>query len=154
MKALLTAVRTHLRSDANLSYIDDANIIITPDIDMIPVTLDFPGLAIKDGPVRRIVHTNLKWEVHLTVLIVILQLLKSSDVSVMGQTTPKIYGVLEIAAALHVSLNEQLLGITGMEMAFPGELETETETIGYEDSDLVLQRKIITYEYQKTEIRP
>ena len=151
MQELLTAIKTHLRDDANLSYIDDANIIITPDIDMIPITMGFPGLAIKDGPIRRIVHTNIKWEVHLTVLICILQLLKSSDKSVMGQADPKIYGVLEIADALHVSLNEQLLGITGMEMAFPGELETESETIGYEE--LVLQRKIVTYEYQKTELR-
>jgi hypothetical protein len=152
MEELLTAIKTHLRADANLSYIDDANIIITPDIDMIPITIDFPCLAIKDGPIRRIVHTNIKWEVRLTVLIVVLQLLKSGDTSVMGQVDPKIYGVLEIADAIHVSLNEQLLGITGMEMAFPGELETESETIGYED--LVLQRKIVTYEYQKTEIRP
>lgn len=153
MKELLTAVKTHLRNDANLSYIDDANIIITPDIDMIPITMGFPGLALKDGSVRRIVHTNLKWEVHLTVLVVILQLLKAGNTSVMGQADPKIYGVLEIADALHVSLNEQLLGITGMEMAFPGN-ETESETIGHEESNLVLQRKIVAYEYQKTEIRP
>ena len=152
MKELLTAIKTHLRADANLSYIDDANIIITPDIDMIPITTGFPCLALKDGPIRRIVHTNIKWEVHLTALIVILQLLKTSDISVIGQADPKIYGVLEIADAIHVSLNEQLLGISGMEMAFPGDLESESETIGYED--LVLQRKIVSYEYQKTEIRP
>ena len=154
MQELLTAIKTHLQGDADLSYIADADITITPDIDIIPIDMDFPGLAIKDGPIRRIVHTNLKWEVHLTVLIVIWQLQKLSDISVMGQADPKIYGVLEIADALHVSLNEQLLGITGMEMAFPGEFETESETIGFEESKLVLQRKIVTYEYQKTEIRP
>lgn len=154
MKELLTAIKTHLQNDADLSYIDDTNIIITPDIDMIPITMDFPGLGLKDGPIRRIVHTNIKWEVHLTVFVVIWQLLKNSDISVMGQADPKIYGVLEIAKDIHVSLNEDLLGITGMEMAFPGELEAESETIGYEDSALVLQRKIISYEYQKTQIRP
>ncbi|MDA3835210.1 MAG: hypothetical protein PF495_17635 [Spirochaetales bacterium] len=152
MKELLTALKTHLRADANLGYIEDANIFITPDMDMIPITAGFPCLAIKDGAIRRIIHTNIKWEVHLTVLIIILQLLKPSDISLMGKADPKIYGVLEIADAIHVSLNEQLLGISGMEMAFSGENETETETIGYED--LVLQRKIISYEYQKTQTRP
>lgn len=153
MKELLTAVRSHLRDDVDLSYIADANIFITPDIDIIPFSVSFPAMAIKDGAVRRIVLTNLEWEIHYTVYIGILQILKPSDISVMGATSPRIHGVLEISDDLHESLNEELLGITGMEMAFPGELESQTETIGYEE-DLVLQRKIITYEYQKTEVRP
>jgi len=154
LKELLTAVKTQLRSDTDISFIEDANIVITPDLDIIPVTLNFPALTLKDGEIRRIVHTNIKWEVHYTVLIAIFQLLEAGDVSVMGQADPRIYGVIEIADALHTSLNENLLSITGMEMAFPGEIETDSETIGYENSDLVLQRKIISYEYQKTETRP
>jgi len=153
LKELLTAVRTHLRDDVDLSYIADSNIIITPDIDIIPFTINFPALAIKDGAVRRIGLTNLEWEVHYTVYICILQLLKPSDISVMGQDSPRTHGVLEISDDLHESLNEELLDITGMETAFPGELESQSETIGY-DEDLVLQRKIISYEYQKTETRP
>lgn len=153
MKELLTAVKNHLQSDGDLSYITDTNIVITPDLDMVPVSLEFPGLLIKDGNIQRIVHTNIKWEVRMTVLIAILQQLKSGDVSIMGQTSPKVYGVLDMADDLHTSLNENLLNITGMESAFPGEVETETETIGYA-SDLVLQRKIISYEYQKEQVRP
>ncbi len=151
MKELLTAVKTHLQSDDNLNFIDDADIIITPDLDVIPVGMNFPGLTIKDGNISRTVITNNEWEIRYTVLIAILQLLQPGDASIMGTADPKIYGVLEIADAIHLSLNEQLLGISGMETAFPGEIETASEMIGYEKSDLVLQQKIISYEYQKTQ---
>lgn len=151
MKELITAIETQLQGDANLNYIADADIFITPDEDIIPVTADFPALGLKDGPIRRIVLTNIKWEVHLFLYIIIYQLLTAGETPIIGQASPKIYGVLEIADDIHTSLNENLLLITGMEQAFSTE-ESESETIGYED--LVLQRKRITYEYVKTEVRP
>jgi hypothetical protein len=151
MKALLQAIQTQLKNDTDLSYISDTNIFITPDEDIIPIDLIFPALGLKDGPINRIVHTNLKWEVHYTVYIIVLQTLSSGETPIVGQTDPKIYGVLDIADDIHDSLNENLLSISGMEQAFsPHELESQT--IGYKD--VVIQRKRITYEYIKEEDRP
>jgi len=109
MKALLQAIQTQLKNDTDLSYISDTNIFITPDEDIIPIDLTFPALGLKDGPINRIVHTNLKWEVHYTVYIIVLQTLSSGETPIVGQTDPKIYGVLDIADDIHDSLNENLL---------------------------------------------
>jgi len=151
MKELIEAIKVQLQGDASLSYISDTDIFITPDPDMIPISAGFPALGLKDGPVDHLVETSENWEVHYQVNIIIYQLLKAGEIPIIGQTMPRIYGVLEIRDNIHNSLNDNLLSITGMELAFPVE-ETESETIGYED--MILQRKIITYEYQKLEERP
>lgn len=147
MKELLGAIKTRLQTDTDLSYIDDSNIVIVPDIDIIPYTLTFPAITLKDNRIHRENRINLRWKVHLYVSIVILQLLEVGDTSVMSQIDPKIYGVLEIAEAIHKSLNNNTLSITGMQSAEPVPDEMESETIGYEE--LVLQRKVIGYEYLK-----
>ena len=147
----MEAIKAQLQGDADLSYISNTNIFITPDPDMIPISAGFPALGLKDGPVVHIVETAENWEVHFRVDIIIYQLLKAGETPIIGQADPRIYGVLEIRDDIHNSLNDNLLSISGMELAFPVE-ETESETIGYED--MILQRKIITYEYQKLEERP
>lgn len=153
MKELLEAIKTQLQDDGSLNYIDDINIFITPDVDIIPVSATFPAVGLKDGPIDHLVEEAENWEVTLRVDIVLLQLLKAGETPLMGQDNPdpRIYGLLEMRDDIHNSLNDNKLSITGMELAYPVK-ETESETVGYED--LVLQRKIITYEYIKLEERP
>jgi len=153
LKTLLVSVRDALRNDATLDFIPDQDIVITPDLDLIPVSMNFPGLLIKDGDVRRTPLTNRKFDLKESVMIAILIELEEGDISVIGQDTPKIYGVTEIAKLLHQSLTNNMLGIAGMETAWPGD-ELESETIGHDNTDLVLQRKIVSFEYQRQETIP
>jgi len=150
MKALIEAIKAQLQGDANLSYVANADIFIVPDEDIIPISASFPAIGIKDGPVTRDMDTHDTWNVLQVVSIIIYQELTTGESPIIGQADPKIYGVLEIAAAVYTSLDENNLSISGMYDARCIS-ETESETIGFEE--LVLQRKKLIFEYSKTEDR-
>ena len=151
MKELLQAIQTQLRADGNLSYINDDDIFITPDENMIPVTANFPAVGLKDGPIQRIVETAETWEPHYAVYVIVYQLMSPGETAIVGGTNPTIHGVLDIAKDIHASLNDNKLGITGMELAYPGD-ERQSETI--DNEELCLQKKKLSYIYQKEEERP
>jgi len=150
MKALIEAIKAQLQGDVNLLYVANADIFIVPDEDIIPISASFPAIGIKDGPVTRDMDTHDTWNVLRLVSIIIYQTLTAGETPLIGQADPKIYGVLEIAAAVYTSLDENNLSISGMYDARCTS-ETESETVGFEE--LVLQRKIINFEYSKSEAR-
>ena len=154
MKELINAIKAKLVAAASLTYIiDSTGIWITPNENILPISATFPGIGIKDGPITRIVHTNLKWEVHLSVGIIVYVEpdWSAAATSIIGQTDPLIHGILDIADNIHGVLNEEYLSITGMEQAFCVS-ESEAETIPYDD--LVVLQKRLNYEYIKEETRP
>ena len=151
MKELLQAIQTQLRGDSTLSYIDDDDIVITPDENMLPATIGFPCIGLKDGPIQRIVEEAENWEPHYTVYVIVYQKLTGGETPLVGGTDPTIYGVLDIAEDIHASLNDNTLGITGMELAYAGD-EWASENI--DGPKIALQKKKLTYIYQKLEARP
>ena len=151
MKELLQATQTELRDDSTLSYIGDDDIFITPDENLLPATVSFPAIGLKDGPIRRIVEEAENWMVMYTVYIIIYQLLTTGETPLVGGTNPTIHGVLDIAEDVHSVLNDNTLGITGMELAYAGD-EWESENI--DGPKIALQKKKLTYIYQKLEVRP
>ncbi|MDP8275898.1 MAG: hypothetical protein RAO92_05800 [Candidatus Euphemobacter frigidus] len=151
MKALLAAIRTALQGSTDLSYVTDTNIFVTADENLIPVTVGFPAIGIKDGSILRVTEDSQTWEPGLFVNVFVYQILKEGDVSIMGQTDPRIYGVLEIADGIHAVLYDNKLGISGMEVALPQD-EGESEWMAGEDLSLVKKR--VTYRYQKLEANP
>jgi len=152
MKALLTAIKSALQASSDLNYITDTNIFITADEDLLPITLvEFPAIGIKDGAIDFAVEEGADWESNYTVDLIIYQLLKSGDVSIVGQTSPKVYGVLEIADGIHATLFNNKLGISGMEVALPsGEGPSEW----MEGNDISIIKKRVTYQYRKLEVNP
>jgi len=154
MKELINAIKAKLVAAASLSYITDSTgIWITPNENILPINATFPGIGIKDGPITRIVHTNLKWEVHLNINIIVYVEpdWTAAATSITGQTSPLIHGILDIADDIHGVLNEECLSITGMEQAFCIS-EGEAEIIPYDD--LAVLQKRLNYEYIKEENRP
>jgi hypothetical protein len=156
MKALLTAIKAALAAAAvpggTLAYIDDdTGLWVTPDEDIVPMSATFPAIGIKDGPVNRIVHTNIQWEVHMLVHVVVYVQLTSGDTPVISGTSPVVRGVLEIAEDIETVLSENYLSITGMEQAFCLD-EDEGQVIG--DKDFLLYKKPLHYQYIKQETRP
>ena len=83
--------------------------------------------------------------------VIIYVKLTEGETPITGQTTPRIYGVLEIASDIDGLLSENYLSITGMEQAWLVN-EQASRTIGYDE--LVLQQKIMTFQYTKQEDRP
>lgn len=152
MITLINAIKTALENADALDYIDSDNgIWITPDEDIVPMSATFPGVGIKDGDIRRIVHTNIQWEVHMNVRIIVYVQLTTGATPVIGQASPLIHGVLDIASDIESVLSENYLGITGMEQAWCLD-EDEGQVIG--DKDFILYKKPLYYQYIKQETRP
>ena len=151
MKELLTAIKSALQASSDLSYIEDTNIFITADEDLLPIALGFPAIGIKDGDINFAIEEGADWESNYTVDLIIYQLLKSGDVSVMGQADPKVYGVLEIADGVHATLFDNKLSIASMEAALPS---NEGPSEWMEGQDLSVVKKRITYQYRKLEVNP
>ena len=149
MKTLVQAIQTQLRNDLN--YVRDSDVFVTEDEALIPETCKFPAVGIKDGPVTRIELAGGMWEVALTVRLIAWVQLHKTEAAIIGDAAAGKKGVLEIAADVHSSLDENLLSIDGLQSAFSPS-ETESQFVG--DEELVLQRKIITYQYTKEEVRP
>ncbi len=149
MKELLSAIKTKLQTD--IDYVRSKDFYITESEELIPSSVKFPAIGIKDGPIDRKELAGGMIEIKLQVRIIVLVQLQKHEAAIMGDASTGKKGVLEMAQDIHDSLDEDLLNIAGMIEAF-SPAETESETTG--DEELVLQRKIITYEYTKEKERP
>ena len=150
MKALLTAIQTQLRTD--LTYIRDSDIYITPHENYIPGQVRPPCVGIKDGAIVRKELAAGMMEYTLNVTIIVFVQLHKSEAAIMGDAATGKNGVLEIADDIHASLDENLLGITGMQEAVSDPVEAGSELFGNEEEGL--QRKVIKFQYVKEEERP
>jgi len=150
MKDLLTAIQTQLRTD--LTYIRDSDIYIAPHENYIPSQVRPPCVGIKDGIITRRELAAGMMEYTLNVTIVIMVQLAKDEANIIGDTATGKKGVIEIADGVHASLDENLLGITGMQEAVSDPTESGSELFG--DEKEVLQRKRINYQYVKEEERP
>jgi hypothetical protein len=150
MHELILAIQQQLRS--SLTYIREANIYVAPHIGYIPDTVNPPCIGIKDGSISRVETMGEMLNVTLRVSLVVYVRLLKSGAGVMGDSSINQKGVLEIAQDIHAALDENLLSIDGMQAAMVVTPEPESELFG--DEVNLLQRKIITYEYEKEETRP
>jgi hypothetical protein len=153
-KGLLTGIQTSLKNAASLSYIADANIFITPDEDIIPMSATFPAIGLKDGPRTPVkgataTGTKLSWDVTYNVHVIIYVDLTAGETPVIGQTAPSIKGILDIAPDVDAVLNENYQSIAGVLDAFCI-AESESEIIGNNDS--IILKKRMTYQYEAQEV--
>ena len=148
MKELLSAIKTQLQTD--LTYIRDRDIYVTPHENYIPNAVKLPCVGIKDGGISRTELPGGMWEVALSVKLIAYVQLAKEEASIMGDTASSKKGVLDIVDDIHLSLDEDLLGISGMIEAY-SPAEAESEMFG--DDDDAVQRKIVTYQYVKEEDR-
>lgn len=149
MKDLILAMQTALKDAAGLSYITDANIFITADENLLPITVGFPAIGLKDGGITKSLSAAPNvWTVPYSVDVIVYVLLSAGETAVIGQTFPKIYGVLEIAPNIHTVLHENELSLSGMMMAYCN-AESPSEWMGAEDVNIL--KKKLTYYYEKLE---
>ena len=55
MRELIRAIQTALRDAVRLVYIADADIFVTPDDNLLPITTGFPAIGLKDGTIDFII---------------------------------------------------------------------------------------------------
>jgi len=149
MKNLILAIQTALRDAANLSYITDANIFITADENLLPITVGFPAIGLKDGGItKELVSVPNHWKITYNVDVTAYALLSAGETPIIGQADPLIYGILDINANIHTVLHENELSLSGVMMAYCA-AESPSEWMGAEDVNI--QKKKLTYYYEKLE---
>lgn len=153
IKSLITAIQTDLKNAATLSYVADANIFITPDENIIPVTTVYPAIGLKDGPVTMekqatAASAKLLWDVRYRVHVIIYVDMTAGETPVIGQTNPSIKGILDINDDVRAILHEDYQSITGIIDAYCIE-EGEGEVVG--GDDMIILKKRMTFEYMALE---
>jgi hypothetical protein len=143
MKSILTALKTEC--ETNLSWCRDITIIA--DEVLIPEGVRFPFIGLKDGPIAREEGFSETLTERLTVYIVLYQQILKREASVMGDGDKP--GILDMASDVHAVLNENLLGLDGMERAFCPE-EGAGELLLSPEGNRFVQKKRITYVYERT----
>jgi len=141
MKTLLIAIRTRLRADDSLAAVRDEAVIVTDDEYMLPESISFPAISIKDGPVANRALTNLEYESELQVRISCFVRDLQDGESIIGDD-----GVLALVAAVKKSLTNNLLAISGMTTAVPAS-ETASQAFG-DDADMI-QKKTLVMTYKQ-----
>lgn len=154
MKTLLTDIQTDLKNAAGLSYINDANIVIVLDENLIPQTMTFPALGIKDGPITKELvaskGTSLVYKGLYMIHIIIYVEPTAGETPIIGQASPSIKGVMDIRSDIHTVLHQNLQSYTGVLDAYCPE-EGESELISGPDNDFMLLKKRLTYQYEAYE---
>ena len=141
MKELILAIKSHLRSDVNLSYVQDEAIFITPDEQLIPESVTLPAISLKDGSIKneqKLCNNYLQYaQIKITVYQ---QILKQED-SITGTR-----GILDMAADVTTSLIDEKFSISGLMNVFPVG-EGESQIMGRENE--MMQMKTIVFEYRR-----
>ena len=111
MKALLTAIKTALQTD--IAYVRDRDVFVTEDEMILPAAVKFPAIGLKDGSVARKLADKSEVDEDMQVRISSYSQVFKPEESVMGTK-----GVLQMAADIISSLDENNLSQTGMYHAF------------------------------------
>ena len=145
MKALLTNIKAVLQ--AQVDYIRDVDIYITPHENFIPAGTKYPAVGIKDGNIKSTVLMggDLSDRVKAVKLIPYVRLF-DGEKAVMGFGPDK--GILDVAKDIKAALKDNLLDIPGLELVTVSE-EQGSESFGEPGDGLV--RKIVTLVYDVRE---
>jgi hypothetical protein len=148
MKEILSALKTII--PAGISSIKDIAVLSDPDI--LPPTVQFPFVGLKDGSMRRSEGMNESVDETLSVDIYIyVQLLQDAEASIMGvdnvAPVADIKGLLELAADLVTLLDHNLLDNI-VESAFCSEVMASETMIA--EGDIFIQRKGCRYTYERS----
>lgn len=135
MKSLLTAIKDELSGIAETHIVRHENYL--------PPTARTPAIGIKDGLITRREMMGGGIEYTMQVLVVVwVQLLETTDASIVG--SGELDGVLDLAASVIDTLDNNLLSVNGMQHAFATECRA-SEPMGVNTT--TLQRKIIVMRY-------
>lgn len=148
MKDLVTAIQTRLR--AELAYMRDADIYITPDLDLIPSAAGRPCIGIKDGRIAKRELAGDVIEYDMPVSIVTYQRIMQNEASVIGDASGTYRGVLEIDADIDAALDNWQPAAAYIRFGW-SDGSAPSETVA--DGTQALVRKTRNFFFQKQEDR-
>lgn len=155
MKDLLIAIKARLQDDATLNYVRDHDIYITEDEMLIPATVRFPAIAIKDGDSPYDWETNRSYIRHDHVRITAYQSILKPEITIIGSAN--FTGLLDIIADIFTSLTNYralILSANGgpaIDSVFP---INEEASLAWIDETWEMQRKTIIFEYKRQKTIP
>lgn len=144
MKALLLAIKAALQG-GGISGVEDDSVCIVRHENYLPPTATSPAIGIKDGIVRRLELAGGAIELDMTVLVCVwCQIIEDDnfEASVMGSEDDA--GVIALAAEVIAKLENNDLGLSGMQRAFAVECRA-SEAVGM--TTTTLQKKTIVMNY-------
>ncbi len=141
MKELMLAIKSHLRSDTNLSYVQDESIFITPDEDLIPESISLPAISLKDGQIKNDQKLCKNYIQYAQIKITVYQRILKQEESITGT-----HGVLDMASDVTTSLIDEKFSISGLQNVFPIG-EGESQIMGRENE--MMQMKTIVFQYTR-----
>lgn len=145
MHHLLPAIKTALEA------ITGVDVFVTPDENFLPNNVRLPAIGIKDGAIRRAQGAGMTQMSTLEVKVIPWVFLAKAGASILGDASSSQPGIIALGDAIHTVLDDNLLGIAGVESAFSsGE---SGSTLGIMDAGDIVN-KVITYTYEKQEDRP
>lgn len=140
MLDLLPAVQQQLQS--TITTVPAADIILLEDEQLLPESLRYPAIGIKDGEVVWKAQTSRTYDQTLAIRVTVYVRLNRQGESVTGAG-----GVLALSAACRDALINNNLGLAGVYQAHPG---TEEASETFDDGKELIQRRTITINYQRT----
>ena len=143
MKNLISAIKTQLQTD--LTYIGDGDIFITEDERLVPDSVRFPAIGLKDGDITYAIKTQNQEDDALLVKVIAYVQLQKPEASIMGDSSTGKKGVLDITADAITSLKNNTLSGQA-DVAVPVS-ETESELLT--DEEEAIQMKTVTMRYER-----
>lgn len=143
MKSLLSAVKTDLQTD--LTYVRNSDVFISEDLRLVPDSVHFPAVAIKDGSISYAIETQEQETDTLDVTIAAYVELRKPEAAIMGDESTSKKGVLDIIADIVTSLSGNKLSGQA-DVAVPIS-ETGSELLA--DEDTAVQMKTVTMRYSR-----
>ena len=141
MRDLLLAVQAKLRSA--ITAVRDRDVVILENEDLLPESIGYPAVGIKDGPAAWTPETSRSYDVEPRVRITVYVRLGRPAESVMDPDT----GVLALAAAARDALTNDTLGVPGVYQVHPG---PEEESRTFSDGKELIQKKTVSMIYRRT----
>ena len=146
MKDILLGAKTQLRADQDLKFVRAPDIYITEAEYLFPKGVCFPAIALKDGPILNLSGTNLRYFQQIDLRVSCYVSIKKPEESITGRL-----GVLAVVELIRACLNNNCLGVDGVDSALP---HTEEPSEVFGDEEVSLQKKTIIMRYIRQKSLP
>ncbi len=154
MEELLLAIQAALRTATVLSYVRDNDIYITPSLYYYPQQSQFPCIGLKDGLVdKKEKMGNMLSYIRSVGIAIFVREVSGIESSIIGDIATSRKGVLAIEHDIDRVLDNNKLGIDGMDKALSDKAEP-SQYFTREEGQAGLQLKILEYKYEGCEPRP
>lgn len=141
MRALLTGIKTHLQT-ALAATVRPGDIFITEDERLLPESVRFPAIGLKDGDIENLEETSMRYVQDLEVAVIVYSQVLKPEASIMDANT----GVLALEERVITALKSNRTVRAGLDRAFP---VRQRASVLFGDEERMIQAKTTVFKYQR-----